>query len=286
MILRPNSFVTGYNQWLSAYAKTWGEKNDIQVIVEQATWDAVIKRQEVEATEQEGHDLMYFFTPPFNYQNQLIDHQDIYMECERRYGKAHDFVTKSAYDRKTQKLTAIPTEWGCLTVIHRKDLWDMIGIIPDNWEAIWKGGRQLKLLHEHPVGIGLGQTADAEDTLRAILWSFGASIQTADNQPALKSAATLEAIRFVKTLYEQSMIEEVLNWDSMSNNRFMLSGEGSLTANTISIIRAAETDRFPVGTNLWPAKMPQGPAQRLGVSFINFFGIWKLPKTLMQLSSF
>ena len=41
--------------------------------------------------------------------------------------------------------------------------------------------------------------------MRAIMYCFGASEQDADGNPALKSKATLEAIKYVKALYEEAM---------------------------------------------------------------------------------
>ena len=38
--------------------------------------------------------------------------------------------------------------------------------------------------------------------MRAIIYSFGSSEQDADGNPALKSQETLQAIQYVKALYE------------------------------------------------------------------------------------
>ena len=62
--------------------------------------------------------------------------------------------------------------------------------------------------------------------MRAIMYCFGSSEQDGDGNPALKSKATLEAIKYVKALYDEAMTKDVLTWDAASNNRFMLNGEG------------------------------------------------------------
>jgi multiple sugar transport system substrate-binding protein len=46
-----------------------------------------------------------------------------------------------------------------------------------------------------------------EPAVRAILYAFGGAVQDADNRPALQSQATLEAIKFVKALYDEAMAE-------------------------------------------------------------------------------
>jgi multiple sugar transport system substrate-binding protein len=47
----------------------------------------------------------------------------------------------------------------------------------------------------------------------------------------------------------------------------MLSGEGSLTLDTISIARASENKALPVEDHLWLSGVPEGPAGRLSPSF-------------------
>jgi multiple sugar transport system substrate-binding protein len=52
----------------------------------------------------------------------------------------------------------------------------------------------------------------------------------------INSKQTLEAVKFVRALFKEAMIPGVLNWDSASNNIFMLNGKGSLVVNAISIM--------------------------------------------------
>ena len=59
----------------------------------------------------------------------------------------------------------------------------------------------------------------------------------------------------------------MLTWDAASNNRFMLNGEGCLTLDTVSIPRASENMKLPIADDLRLAKVPEGPAGRLGPAF-------------------
>jgi multiple sugar transport system substrate-binding protein len=77
------------------------------------------------------------------------------------------------------------------------------------------------------------------------------------------------------------MPEEVLGWNAVSNNRFMLSAEGCLTLDTISIVRAAESKAMPAGNNLRLTRLPQGPAGRLGPAFgVDNYIIWKFAENI------
>jgi multiple sugar transport system substrate-binding protein len=119
------------------------------------------------------------------------------------------------------------------------------------------------------------------------MYSFGAAVQDGAGNPALKSKETLEAIRYVKALYQEAMPEEVLTWDAASNNRFMLTGEGCLTLDTMSIARASETTQLPLANDLRIAKAPEGPAGRLAPSFgILTYFIWSFAENIAGAKQF
>jgi multiple sugar transport system substrate-binding protein len=276
-ILQWSHFVPGYDKWFNdTYVKEWGAKHNTTVMVDNIGLADINSPAVAEVSAQKGHDLYMFVSPPPVYEDQAIDHRDIYEECERKYGKALDLAIKSTYNPKTKKFYAFADSYVPDPINYRKDLWDAVGTVPDTWDDIRRGGRKIKLLHDKPVGIGLAPEHDTNYAMRAILYSFGASEQDAEGNPILKSKETLEAIKFVKALYEETMIAEVLTWDASSNNRFMLSEQGSLAVNPISITRTAENQKLPVAGNLWLAKAAQGPVRRLGpYAVMDFYVIWK-----------
>ena len=282
-LLYPRTFAPGFDRWFDRYAQDWGERNNTQVVVDRLAWGGISNLLKEEIKAQRGHDLVTLVAVP-GQEDELINHREIYEECQRRYGKAIDFAIKSTYDPKAKRFLSFCPEYYAHPVIYRKDLWDAIGKAPNTWEDIRQGGRHIKLLHEHPVGIALATrnamgpvNPNSERALRAILYSFGGSVQDAGQQPALKSKQSLAALEYVKALYEETMTDEVLTWDITSNNRFMLSGEGSLTIDSIAIARTSEKKQFPVSDrNLRLAKIPSGPVQRLGPPASHtWLGIWK-----------
>jgi multiple sugar transport system substrate-binding protein len=68
----------------------------------------------------------------------------------------------------------------------------------------------------------------------------------------------------VKTLYEEALPKEVLTWEVLSNDQFMLNGDGCLTLDSVSPCRGSERLELPIADDLRLARMPGGPAQRLG----------------------
>ncbi len=276
-IMQWKHFVPSYDTWFDGtFIKEWGRQNDTEVIVDHVGLGDIPNLAAAEAAAQRGHDLVMLVTPPAVYEDQVIDHREIYEECARQYGTALDLAIKSTYNPRTKKYfgfcgTLVPS-----LLIYRKDLWDAIGATPDSWDDILRGGRQIKLLHESPVGISLAPEDNSNKTLRAVMYSFGSSVQDADGKPVLKSKPALEMVKYVKALYQEAMTEEVLTWDASSNNRFMLAGTGCLTLDTISVPRASEQLKLPFASDLRLAKAPEGPAARLAPPFnTHTHFIWK-----------
>jgi multiple sugar transport system substrate-binding protein len=192
-ILAWKDFIASVNQWDADFARSWGEQNNIQVIRDEVSMDTNPRQTETELAAGQGHDLYYYVGgSPAVFEAQLIDHRDIYQECERRYGKVADFAVKSSLNPKTNRFFGFWDSFGAAPVIYRKDLWDGAGRAPDSWDDVRLGGRQIKFMQGPYIGISLGSDVDAEFSWRALLYSFGGSEQDADNRPALKSAATLE----------------------------------------------------------------------------------------------
>ncbi len=259
-ILQWKHFVPGHDEWFDGtFIREWGEKNDTEVVVDHVGLGEMPKRAAAEAAAGQGHDLVMLLTPTPVYEDRVIDHREVVEEAERRYGRAVDYVYKSVYNPKTEKYFGFCTNPIPAVLTYRQDLWDAVGVAPTTWADVLRGGRRIKLLHERPVGISLAPEHNGNYSLRAILYSFGSSVQDADGNPALKSKQTLEAIRYVKALFEEAMSRDVLSWDAASNNRYLLADEGSLTLDTISIVRAAESKALPVNEHLHLAPLPAGP---------------------------
>jgi multiple sugar transport system substrate-binding protein len=281
-ILQFKHFVPSFDEWFSkTYVKKWGEENDTKVIVDYVGLADIGGRAKAEIEAKRGHDLVIFLAPTGIYEDEVIDHREIYEESERRYGKARDFAIKSTYNPKTKKYFGFFPAYQPAVVTYRKDLWDGAGAVPDSWPEVLEGGRRIRLLNDKPVGFSLAPEDNSNFTMRTIMYCFGGSEQNGDGNPALKSNMTLEAIKFVKALYDEAMTKDVLTWDAASNNRFILNGEGSLTLDTVSIARASENMRLPLANDLQLAKVPAGPMARLGPAFSFFnYVIWTFAENI------
>src|SRR6266849_4135097 len=276
-IAQRGHFVPGVDKWFNTeYTKEWGEKNDTEVTVDNIAAAAINSRGASEASARSGHDLFMFTSPPASHEDSVIDHKAIYEECERKYGKPIQLAIKSTYNPKTKKYFGFADSFAPDPINYRSDLWNEVGMKPDSWDEIRRGGKKIKDKTGIPVGIGLSPEVDTAMAMRAILFSFGGSEQDENNRLVLNSKNTLEAVKFVKALYQETMTPEVLAWDPSSNNRAMLAGKTSLVMNAISITREAENKAMAIGDKIGLAKPAKGPVRRMGLGHLtNCYFIWK-----------
>ena len=258
-IIQWSHFVPAYDKWFNnEYTKEWGKKNDTEVIVDNINLALLESRAAAEVSAQKGHDLFIFLLPPSVFEDQVVPMNDVYAECEKKYGKPIDLAVKSTYNPKTKKYFAFSDSFVPDPVNYRTDLWGDIGMKPNTWDDIRAGGKKIKDKHKIPVGIGLSAEIDTAVAMRAIMYSLGSHEQDAEGNLTINSPRTLETLKFVKALFEETMTPEVLAWDASSNNRQMLAGRSSLVLNAISVTRTGENNKMPIHEKIGLAKAAQG----------------------------
>ncbi len=275
-------YIPGHDKWFNeSYAKEWGDRNDTEVIVDNISLAALNARADAEALAKRGHDLFLFLWPRPDLEQHVIDLKDVYDECVKTSGKPIDLAIGSSYNPKTRKYYGLSSSFVPGPIEYRKDLWDSVGMYPDTWDDVRIGGARIKKKHNVSLGLGLASEIDSNMGLRSIMYSLGSSVQDEEGNVALNSKQTLEAIKLVKAMYDESMAPDVFTWDASSNNRFMLNGKASLTMNAISITRTAERDAPEMSKKIWLAKAPQGPVRRMGLQHVmNVYSIWKFAENI------
>src|ERR1041385_2620536 len=276
-ILQWVHFVPAFDKWFNeSYIKQWGEKNNTEVTVDNIGVTSLGARAAAEASAKKGHGLFLFEWPPPFYEDQVVDMKDVYGECEKKYGKPIDLAIKSTYNPKTKKYFGFSPSFTPDPINWRKDLWDDVGVVPDSWDKILDGGRKIKQKHNIPVGLGLAQELDTSMALRTIMYSHGASEQDANGNLAINSKNTLEAVKYMKALFQETMTPEVFTWDPSSNNRAMLAGTISVALNAISITRQGEKVNPEFTEKIHLAKAAAGPVRRIGLEHVmGVYTIWK-----------
>jgi len=278
-IVQWSHFVPGYDKWFDGvFTKEWGAKHGTNVVVDHIAIGEINARAAAEVAAKKGHDLFMFLSPPAAYEHQVIDHREIYEEVKKKHGSPIELGVRSTYNPKTKKFFAFSDSYVPDPGNYRVDLWSQVGYPhgPDTWEQLRDGGKKIKEKFGNPVGIGLSQELDTNMAMRAILWSFGGAEQTPDGKPSLYSKNTIEAVKFMRSLYQECETAEVFSWDPSSNNRGILAGKLSYVANAISVTRAAEKDNPEMSKQIQLRPALKGPVRRIAAEHVmDCYAIWE-----------
>ncbi len=277
-------FVPAYDEWFNKkYAKEWGEKNDTEVTVDNIGLAGINARGAAEVSAQKGHDLFMFNWPPPAFEEQVIDHKEIYQELERKFGKPIDLAIKSTYNPKTKRYFAFSPCFTPDPVNYRQDLFSAVGMPkgPTTWDDVRVGGAKIKKQFGNPVGIGLANEIDTGMAMRTVMYAWGAHEQDGAGNLILNSKQTLDALKFVKALFEETMTPEVFTWDASSNNRGVVSGKLSLVLNAISTTRTAEKENPDISKKIQLTKALRGPVRAIGLEHVmQCYVIWKFAENI------
>jgi multiple sugar transport system substrate-binding protein len=278
-IIQWSHFVPAWDTWFNGtYTKEWGQKNNTNVIVDNINLVDLPARAASEVSAKKGHDLFMFLSPPAAYEPQVIDMTHVYQEVERKHGKKIDLAHKSTYNPKTKKYFAFSDAYTPDPGNWHKDWWTEAGYPngPDTYDDLLKGAKKIRDKSGHPCGVGLAQELDTSMAMRAILWSFGGAEQDEAGNVTINSKNTIEALKYVKELYQQTETPEVFTWTPPSNNQAMLAGRVSFVMNAISITRQSEREKLPIDSKIMISPALKGPVRRIAAEHVmNCHVIWE-----------
>src|SRR5260370_34764417 len=184
---------------------------------------------------------------------------------------------KSTYNTKTKKYFAFSDAYTPDPGNWYKDGWAEAGYPngPDTYDDLRAGAKKIRDKNGHPCGIGLGQELDTSMAMRALLWSFGGAEQDPEGNVTINSKNTVEALKFMKALYQESETPEVFTWTPPSNNQAMLAGRGSFVMKAISITRQSEREHMPLDSKIMVSRALKGPVARIAAQHaMNWYVIW------------
>jgi multiple sugar transport system substrate-binding protein len=278
-ILQWVHFVPDYDEWFDkTWCKQWGERNDVNVTVDHIANTQLDSRAASEVAGQSGHDIFQFLSPPAIYEDQVINHKDIVAQATKKVGKMGPLAKLSTYNPKTRKYFAVSDNYVPDPVVWRHDLWSAVGEAPTTWEHVRKAAPKLKSAG-HPIGIGMSNELDSNMANIAFLMCFGSFIQNEDNHLTIKSKQTVDALKFMASIYKTGETDEIFGWNPASNNNFLYSGKGSMILNAISATRTPEDQHLPFVDNLWIWPIPAGPHGRFGLEHVmGCYVVWKFAK--------
>ncbi|URN09474.1 extracellular solute-binding protein [Actinomadura madurae] len=225
-----------------------------------------------------GHDLIQHIAPFSQYEPSVLDMTDVVQEATKRWGKQLELCRKSSYNPNTRRFYAYCPGWSPDPGDYRKSMWQKVGMPngPASWDDLLRGAAEIKKQTGVPCGIGLSPETDSNMAARALLWSYGGSVQDENERVVLNSDATVEAVEFMARLFKEAETSEVFSWTPASNNQALIAGKSSYILNSISAWRTAMGTNRTIGDDIFFVPALRGPKAAMAAQHV--IQQWIVPK--------
>ena len=260
-LLQWSHFVPSYDTWFDQYCKSWGEKNNVNVVVDHISLSDLKSTFSAEVVAGKGHDLVEFIAPPSDFEPSVLDLSDLNQEAAKRFGDQLPVATKSSYNPHTKKYYGF-----CHGLDHRPRRLPQVPLDqgglaggPRTWDELLNHRRENLRTRAIQAGIGMSQELDSNMAGRAVLWSFDTSIQDAHEKVVLDNKKTIEAVKYMADLYKRALTPEVFSWNPASNNQLLIAGRASYILNSISAYRSAQKDVPEIAKDIYFTPALKGP---------------------------
>lgn len=265
-ILQWSHFVPSYDTWFDQYAQQWGEANGIRVVVDHVNLADLPATVAAEISAGSGHDLIELVgAEAGQFEPSLLDLTDVNQEAQSRFGEQVGASRRYSYNPVTDKYYGFCLGWTIDPANYRRSLWEQAGMPdgPTTWEDLVTVGGQIRDAQGVQLGIGLAQEIDSNMAHRSLLYSFDTMLQDENAQVVLDQGENferaLEAVEFMRRLYQAAMTPEVFAWNAASNNQALIAGRASYILNSISAYRSAQEDVPDIANDVFFGPALQGP---------------------------
>jgi multiple sugar transport system substrate-binding protein len=261
-ILQWSHFIPAYDKWFDGFAKQWGKDNGVTVTVDHIDNADIPARSAAEINAGQGHDMIEWIIPPSALEPSVLDLSDIVQEATSKHGEQISFCKASSFNPTTNTFYGFCHTWTPDPGDYRKSLWEPVGLPngPSTWQELLEGGTMIKQRSKIPVGIGMSQEVDSNMVARALIWSFGGSIQDANQNVVINSPEVIDAVDYMSKLFKQAMTDEIFSWTAASNNQGLIAGRLSFIVNSISAYRSAQGSNPDVANDVFFVPALKGPS--------------------------
>ena len=285
-------WIPGANDVLEGIVITWGKNNGVDIKIDFITsvGNKLLLTAQAESRAKTGHDvfsLPTWFSSMFKNKLEPID--DVVEDIINKHGPLLDSARFYAYLDGHWRGAPAPTGSFFDSMVSRLDLFkeyanmDLKNIFPDNdirdpslvnawtYDAFLSAAEKLHLAGKS-FGATVGATPDSR-WLSAMFTSFGAELVNEEGEITVDSDEVREVLEYL-IKFTQFMPDSVYAWDDASNNRWLISGEGSCIINPASAWAVAKRDNPEIAKKLWHHDLPRGPKGRYRPDNSQFWGIW------------
>ena len=264
-MLHESSFIKTFDEFFQkTLAPAYEKETGVKIVYEITAVGSLPSRDSAIIETGSGADVsMLALLFPFLYQDKLLDVSDIAEDMGQKQGGWYD-VAKEA-GMVDGKWKAVPFCNIGQLMNWRTDWFAEIGVktFPDSWEELYDVGKKLKA-KDHPFGFELGHGfGDNHGWLYPLLWSYGGHEVEKDGKTVvIDSDETAKAVDFCRKFFQDTMLDDVLSWTDVSNNKAWYAEQISCTNNAESILWLAKRDFPDIAKVTDQAMNPQGPKGR------------------------
>jgi len=288
-------WVPGANKTMEAICHEWGAKNKVDVQIDFITSQNNKLELTIAAEKlaKSGHDLVQPNAwSPAAYQNDFEPVDDIMHAAIKANGGPYPIVEYLAHHKghwvAAPAVTGSQVKPPCARISMFKqyaglDVTKMYappgGHSDKKLQDEWTWDKFLEVAEKcaaggHPFGLGLSQTTDCVDFAGALFHAYGAELVNAKGEVTVNSDHTRQVLEYSQRL-GKVLPKDVIAWDDASNNKFLISGQGSLIMNPPSAWSVAKRDNPSVAADCWTFASPKGPMGRYAPALPFFWAIWK-----------
>ena len=269
-LLQWSHFVPRYDEWFDAYAAEWGEENGVGVTVDHINFTELPSSLAAEIDAGEGHSIIELLFSPASFIEGLHDLRDINEMAVEMYGERVGTCQATSYLPITDTYYAYTHGYVPDPGDYDIELWTEAGYPegPKTYDDLLEGGRAIFESTGIPVGLGISPELDSEMANRAIIWSFGGSVQDENENVVLNSEETIAAVEFMAQLQNEAMTDEVFGWTAASNNQALIAGEVSYILNSNSAYRSLQKIDEAAAENIGFNSALEGPAGAFASSHV------------------
>ncbi len=241
-ILQWSHFVPQYDLWFDPFAEAWGEANGVDVTVDHLNIAELIPTLSAAIDAGEGPHLIELNVGASLFIEGLQDLTDVNTQAQELFGEQADTCRQNSYLPATDTWYGFCHGWVPDPGDYDIALWTAAGFPngPSTWQELLEGGTTIFETEGVPMGLGMSPEIDSEFAARAIIWSFGGSIQDENENVVINSPEVIEAVTYMAELYANTMTDEVFSWTAASNNQGLIAGELSYILNSISAYRSLQ----------------------------------------------
>jgi multiple sugar transport system substrate-binding protein len=261
-ILQWSHFVPRYDKWFDPFVQQWGSKNNVHVRVDHIDNSLIPARTAAEINAGSGHDLIEWIVPASQYETAVVDVSDVVKQIESKYGSQIDYCKMSSYNPVTHKYYGFCHGYAADPGDYLKSLYTDVGLPngPTTYDELLTYGTEIYKKKGVRVGLGMSAEVDSNMAARAMIWSFGGSIQDAQGNVVFNSPETVAAVEYMVKLFKQSESSEVFSWTAASNNQGLVAGQLNYILNSISAYRTAQRTRPDIADDIFFVPALKGPS--------------------------